>query len=71
MDGNLHLNNLGKCIILPATFIGSTKNIFELFQDSIAITRYHHHPDIFGTLTANSNWREVVKNLYPDQTPVD
>jgi hypothetical protein len=71
LDGNLNLNNLGKRIILPATFIGSAQNMFELFQDSMAITRYYHHANIFGTMTANPKWQEVVENLLLGQTPVD
>jgi hypothetical protein len=39
-------------VILPSNFIISARNMFELFQ----------HPDIFGTMTTNPNWRasEVV-----------
>ena len=35
--------------------------MFELFQDSMAITRYHHHPNIFGIMTANLKWQDVVE----------
>jgi hypothetical protein len=45
--------------------------MFELFQDSMAITRYYHHANIFGTMTANPKWQEVVENLLLGQTPVD
>jgi hypothetical protein len=55
-ERNMNLENLGRRIILPSSHIGSARNMFELFQDSMAITRFFQHPDIFGTMTANPNW---------------
>jgi hypothetical protein len=45
--------------------------MFELFQDSMAITRYHHHPNLFRTMTANLQWQEVVENMFSGQTPTN
>ena len=45
--------------------------MFEIFQDSMAITRYYQHPDIFLTMTANPNWPEIKEALLPNQKPID
>lgn len=67
----LSFNNLGRRIILPSSHIGSARQMFEVFQDSMAITRFYHHPDIFGTMTANPNWPEITNALLPGQTASD
>ena len=45
--------------------------MFEIFQDSMAITRYYQLPDIFLTMTANPNWPEITLALLPHQKPID
>lgn len=54
-------------MIPPSSHIGSSYNMFELFQDSMAITRFHQHPNIFGTITANSNCIEIQETLFLGQ----
>jgi len=46
-DNNINLAEYGQCIILPSSFIGSECHMQQLFQDSIAICRSFHKPDIF------------------------
>ncbi|CAG8801679.1 11378_t:CDS:1, partial [Racocetra persica] len=67
----LNLNNFGHRVIFLSTHIGSLYYMFENFQDSIAITRFYQHPDIFGTITANSRWPEIVNELLPGQILAD
>lgn len=62
---------VGQRMILPSSFTGSARHMFEIFQDSIAITRYNQHPDIFLTMTANPKWPEITKSLLPNQIPTD
>ncbi|KAI8559660.1 hypothetical protein RHMOL_Rhmol04G0190600 [Rhododendron molle] len=57
--------------ILPSSFTGSPRHMFEIFQNSMAITRYNHHPDIFLTVIANPKWPEITSALLPHQTAVD
>ncbi|XP_057465712.1 uncharacterized protein LOC130755327 [Actinidia eriantha] len=64
-------DQVGQRIILPSSFVGSPRHMFEIFQDSMAITRYNHHPDIFFTMTANPNWPEITLALLPYQNSVD
>ena len=44
--------------------------MFEIFQDSMAITRYNQHSDIFLTMPANPNWPEITSALLPHQKPI-
>ncbi|KAG0586650.1 hypothetical protein KC19_2G106400, partial [Ceratodon purpureus] len=66
-ERNMNLENLGRRIILPSSHIGSARNMFELFQDSMAITRFFQHPDIFGTMTANPNWHRIREPCQVDR----
>ncbi|GLB44068.1 putative helitron helicase-like domain at N-terminus [Lyophyllum shimeji] len=59
---------LGRRIILPATFAGSTRNMQQLLQDALAINRFYHGGDLFITMTANPNWVEIKTELLPGQT---
>lgn len=69
-DG-LEPGQVGRQIILPSSFPGSPRHMFEIFQDSMAITRYNQHPDIFLTMTANPKWPEITEALLPHQKAVD
>lgn len=41
----------------------------QLFQDSMAICRHFHKPDIFLTMTANPNWPEIQNQLLLEVPP--
>ena len=41
-------DQVGKRMILPSSFIGSPRHMFEIFQDSMAITRYNQTPKYFS-----------------------
>ncbi|KAI8569454.1 hypothetical protein RHMOL_Rhmol02G0280600 [Rhododendron molle] len=69
-DG-LNPDQIGQRMVLPSSFTGGPRHMFEIFQDSMAITRYNHHPDIFLTMTANPKWPEISSALLPHQTAVD
>ena len=43
----------------------------QLFQDTMAICRYFHKPDLFLTMTANPKWLEILHSLFPGQTATD
>ena len=62
---------IGQRFVLPSSFTGSPRHMFEIFQNSMAITRYNQHPDIFLTMTANHNWPEITSALLPYQKPID
>ena len=74
-----HLNNtandmncqIGKIVILPSTFVGSPRYMMENYRDAMAIVRMKGKPDLFITITCNSNWREIRDNLLPGQQASD
>lgn len=62
---------LGRRIILPSTYIGGARHMNQLFQDSMAITRFEGKPDLFLTMTTNPRWPEILAALLPGQDPSD
>ena len=70
-QANLQNYHVGKIVILPSTFIGSPRNMIQKYQDSMAITRVFGKPDLFITMTCNSNWQEIKENLLPGQQASD
>lgn len=62
-SGEGSTSNLGKCFILPASFLGSKRYMQQGFQDALAICRYIGHPDIFLTMATNPMWDEIVKMM--------
>jgi hypothetical protein len=65
------LNNVGQRVILPSSHTGSPRHMFQLFQDSMAICRTYHKPDLFITMTCNPNWPEITSVLLPGQKVED
>ena len=70
-ENEIPADQIGKRLILSSSFTGSARHMFKIFQDSMAITRYYQHPDIFLTMTANPKWPEIVQALLPHQKPID
>ena len=52
-------------VLLPSTFQGSQRNMYQKFQDAMTIVTKFGKPDIFLTITANPNWPEIQENLLP------
>ncbi|GET67424.1 uncharacterized protein LOC104885245 [Rhizophagus irregularis DAOM 181602=DAOM 197198] len=63
--------NIGRRIILPSTFIGGPRQMYQLYQDAMAIVSHFGKPDLFVTFTCNPKWQEVTRELLPHQTAVD
>ena len=49
-------NDLGRKIILPATHVGSPRDMHARFQDAMAIVRRYAKPHFFITMTCNPAW---------------
>ena len=58
-------NNIGHHIILPSTFSGGPWQMYQLYQDAIAIVRHFGKPDLFITFTCNPNGQKLQENYYP------
>ncbi|XP_063215751.1 uncharacterized protein LOC134527212 isoform X1 [Bacillus rossius redtenbacheri] len=54
---------VGKVFVLPSSFYGSSRQIYQFYQDSIAIMHHYGKPDLFITFTCNPKWPEIELNL--------
>jgi Helitron helicase-like domain at N-terminus len=61
------LNNLGNKFILPATFQGSTCDMQENMQNSLAILGWVGVADLFLTMIVNPKCAEMMRELLPGQ----
>jgi hypothetical protein len=70
-DSNINLSELGQRYILPSSYVGGPRYMYQHFQDSLAIARYYHKVDLFITMTCNPHWVEIERELLPGQTAYD
>lgn len=74
VDASLHgtdLSEVGNISILPSSFKGSPQEMWQLYQDAMAIVQYCTKPDLFITMTCNPNWPDITAELLPGQTAQD
>lgn len=57
--GELDPSAIGRRVILPSSFTGSTRYMFNNCQDAMAICKYFGYPDLFITITCNPKWPEI------------
>jgi hypothetical protein len=70
--GENNLAQLGKRLILPSSFIGGSRHMRKLYQNSMAIVRQMGHPDVFITMTADPmspEIKEAIGNAHPSMRP--
>lgn len=67
VNSNESLNNCGKMVILPSTFIGGPRHLHEYAQDALTYVRYGGKPTFFITFTFNPNCKEMQENLFENQ----
>ena len=58
-------------MILPSSFTGSPRQMFELYQDSMSIVRKYGKPDLFITFTSNPKWEEISSALIGNPKATD
>jgi hypothetical protein len=71
VNNDIEAHNVGKMVILPATFTGSPRHMHEYTQDAMTYVRKHGRPDLFVTFTCNPTWREIGDHLFFGQTATD
>ena len=64
-------NSIGRRIVLPATFHGSPRYMYEKQQDGMAILREIGKPTFLITQTCNPSWPEIEAAIYPGQKSND
>lgn len=66
-----NVDNIGKRVILPATFTGSPRHMHEYSQDGMIYVQKYGKPDLFVTFTCNPSWTEIKDLLLDGQLPQD
>ncbi|XP_027357259.1 uncharacterized protein LOC113866646 [Abrus precatorius] len=61
--GETDPSSAGKRVILPVSFTGSMRYLFNNNQDAMAICKKVGYPDLFITFTCNSGWAEITRFL--------
>ena len=62
-SGNTDPTTLGKPIILPSSFTGGPRFMKQNYMDAMALCRWYGCPDLFITITCNSNWPEIARYM--------
>ena len=70
-DESVDLNQLGRRVILPSSYIGGTRHMHQRFQDAMAIVRYFRKVDLFVTVTVNPKSPEIQRELLLGQAAPD
>jgi len=52
-------------VVLPSSFTGGMRYMFNNCQDVMAICKRFSYPDLFITITCNVNWPEIRDALEP------
>ena len=69
--GLISPEQIGRRFILPSSFPGSPRYMFQAYQDGMAVTRHYQKISLFVTMTANPLWDEIVRELLPEQRAED
>ncbi|XP_073046401.1 uncharacterized protein [Primulina eburnea] len=69
--GENHAGNIGTRIVLPSSFGGSPRDIYQRYQDAMTLVQTYGKPDLMLTMTCNPNWNEIKNQLFPRQSPQD
>ena len=70
-DDHIDLSQLGQRVILPSSYLGGPRDMYQRYLDGMAIARHFKKIDLFLTMTANPNWPEIKRELLPGQTVND
>ena len=65
------LSDVGTRIVLPSSFSGGPRQMWQLYHDAMAIVRYCGKLDLFITMMANPKWLEITDALFLSQTAED
>ncbi|XP_073125562.1 uncharacterized protein [Henckelia pumila] len=69
--GENNAGNVGTRIVLPSSFGGSPRDMYQRYQDTMTLVQTYGKPDIMLTMTCNPNWSEIKYQLLPGQSSQD
>ncbi|XP_057433563.1 uncharacterized protein LOC130726329 [Lotus japonicus] len=61
--GDLDPKSIGTRIVLPSSFTGGRRYMFNNCQDAMAICKFYGYPDLFITVTCNPKWPEIQRHV--------
>jgi hypothetical protein len=61
--GDVIASSIGARIVLPSSFTGGRRYMFNNCQDAMAICKKYGYPDLFLTVTCNPKWLEIQRHL--------
>jgi hypothetical protein len=61
--GDMDASDIGSRIVLPSSFTGGRRYMFNNCQDAMAICKKIGFPDLFLTVTCNPKWDEIQRHL--------
>lgn len=61
--GDSDASSIGSRVVLPASFTGGWRYMFNNFQDAQALCKRYGYPDLFLTITCNPKWVEIQRHL--------
>ena len=71
--GDRQGSDVGKRIILPASFTGGPRYMYSHYLEALAICRAHGNPSFFITFTCNVKWPKIEEYMqqFPHVTVAD
>lgn len=70
VENDVSAQDLGY-VILPSSFIGGQRHMYEYQQDALTYVRHYGRPSLFITFTCNPKWVEIQRELFSGQTAKD
>jgi hypothetical protein len=61
--GDFVASSIGARIVLPSSFTGGRRYMFNNCQDAMAICKKYGYPDLFLTFTCNPRWPEILRHM--------
>jgi hypothetical protein len=61
--GDVVASSIGARIVLPSSFTGGRRYMFNNCQDAMAICKKFGYPDLFLTFTCNPKWPEIQRHM--------
>jgi hypothetical protein len=61
--GDVIASSIGSRIVLPSSFTGGRRYMFNNCQDAMAICKKFGYPDLFLTFTCNPKWSEIQRHM--------
>lgn len=70
--GFVNGEEIGKIMVLPASYTGGRRYMVQNYHDGLAICRVHGPPDFFLTFTCNPQWPDITNSFFErGQSPPD